>query len=178
MDDPDELTFAVTQTTPSRPARVRYADAAALSRGRFVECAPTAANATALLSSGRLLDGCAIRIIDGSENELDDGHIGSILIKSESLFTEYRNYPAKTREAFRDGWYISGDLGFRLDDEYYVIGRSKDVIIVAGKNIYPEDVEMAVLVPPRWLIKSSSGKLSRQTNRDRARDMPHELVRA
>ena len=41
----------------------------------------------------------------------------------------------------RDGWYHSGDYGFALDGEYYVIGRKKDIIIVAGKNLYPEDIE-------------------------------------
>ena len=41
----------------------------------------------------------------------------------------------------RDGWYLSGDLGFEADGEYYVIGRKKDIIIAAGKNLHPEDVE-------------------------------------
>ena len=235
-----EATFAVTQTPPSQPARERYADAAALARGRFVECASTDANAAALSSSGKLLQGCDIRIVGPSGSDIADGEVGSILIRSESLFSGYRNYPEKTRGALRDGWYISGDMGFRIDGDYYVIGRSKDVIIVAGKNIYPEDIETAVsdlagvipgrvvavgvenqqagtediwviaeseisddatlkalkrtilsagiradvtiarviLVPPRWLIKSSSGKLSRQANRDRAREIPPEMARA
>jgi acyl-CoA synthetase (AMP-forming)/AMP-acid ligase II len=60
------------------------------------------------------------------------------------MFDGYRNYPEKTAEVFNDGWYYTGDYGFKYEDELYVIGRKKDIIIVAGKNIYPEDIEDAV----------------------------------
>jgi acyl-CoA synthetase (AMP-forming)/AMP-acid ligase II len=146
------------------------------------------------------------------------------------LFNEYRNNPEKTCEVLKDGWYFSGDYGFAHNEEYYIVGRRKDIIIVAGNNIYPEDVEDAVsqvkgvfpgrviafgiqddssgteqicvvaeanlsnseeqkklrqeiikacmeidvtisrvyMAPPRWLIKSSSGKPSRKANMERA----------
>jgi len=145
------------------------------------------------------------------------------------MFEGYRNYPEKTAAAIRDGWYISGDYGFRCGNDYYIIGRKKDIIIIAGNNIYPEDVEAAIndldgvipgrvvafgeedvefgserlsvvvetpltdeaklkqlrtvilmagmsidvsitnvyLVSPRFLIKSSAGKPSRNANKDR-----------
>ncbi|WP_337866672.1 hypothetical protein [Ignavibacterium sp.] len=57
------------------------------------------------------------------------------------MFDGYRNYPEKTAEVLKDGWYYSGDYGFIYDNELFVIGRKKDIIIVAGKNIYPEDIE-------------------------------------
>ena len=60
------------------------------------------------------------------------------------MFDGYRNYPEKTTEVLQDGWYYSGDYGFKHNDEYYIIGRKKDIIIVAGINIYPEDIEDAV----------------------------------
>ena len=60
------------------------------------------------------------------------------------MFDGYRNYPEKTAEVVENGWYYSGDYGFKYEDEYYIIGRKKDIIIVAGKNIYPEDIEDAV----------------------------------
>ncbi|MEW6654599.1 MAG: hypothetical protein AB1394_14195, partial [Bacteroidota bacterium] len=56
----------------------------------------------------------------------------------------YRNYPEKTAEVFIDGWFYTGDYGFKHNDEFFIIGRKKDIIIVAGKNIYPEDIENAV----------------------------------
>jgi acyl-CoA synthetase (AMP-forming)/AMP-acid ligase II len=181
------------------------------------------------VSSGELLPGCRIRVVDQNFKDLDDGQVGDILIKSESLFDGYRNYPEKTAAAFKNGWYLSGDYGFRYGGELYILGRRKDVIIVAGNNIYPEDVEAVVngvggvipgravafgeddvesgterlsivaetfvsdklqqqqirlaiiragmtidvsianvyLVSPRFLVKSSAGKLSRTANKAR-----------
>jgi len=87
------------------------------------------------------MPGCQIRIADDRSNDLEDGHVGEVLIKSSSMFDGYRNYPEKTAAAIRDGWYLSGDYGFKWGSDYYVIGRKKDLIIVAGHNIYPEDVE-------------------------------------
>ena len=166
---------------------------------------------------------------------MPDGMVGEIAIASVSMFAGYRNYPEKTAECMRGSWYHSGDLGFLLEGECYVVGRRKDVIIVAGNNVFPEDLEDAVgkvpgvlpgrvvafgvddeklgtevlcvvaetdrqaeeerkalriailragmaidvtisrvyLVPPRWMIKSSSGKPARSTNKARAIDIGH-----
>jgi fatty-acyl-CoA synthase len=60
------------------------------------------------------------------------------------MFDGYRNYPEKTAAAMRDGWYLSGDYGFKDGGDYYIIGRKKDVVIIAGNNIYPEDVEAVI----------------------------------
>jgi acyl-CoA synthetase (AMP-forming)/AMP-acid ligase II len=66
------------------------------------------------------------------------------MVASVSLFDGYRNYPEKTADVLSDGWYATGDYGFLHEGNWYVIGRKKDIIISAGKNIYPEDVEDAV----------------------------------
>ena len=66
------------------------------------------------------------------------------MIHSDSMFDGYRNYPEKTAEVLLDGWYYSGDYGFKHGDDFYIIGRKKDIIIVAGNNIYPEDIEDAL----------------------------------
>lgn len=60
------------------------------------------------------------------------------------MFDGYRKNPEKTAEAMKDGRYCSGDYGFAWKGEHYILGRKKDIIIVAGKNIYPEDIEYAV----------------------------------
>src|SRR5688572_1729530 len=85
-----------------------------------------------------------MRIVGDNGLDLGEGTVGEIAIKSISLFEGYRNYPEKTAEVLRDGWYYSGDYGFRSGNDYYVIGRKKDTIIVAGNNIYPEDVENVI----------------------------------
>ena len=57
------------------------------------------------------------------------------------MLTGYFNRPDLTDKAFRDGWYLTGDYGFIAEGELFVSGRKKDMIIVGGKNVYPQDLE-------------------------------------
>lgn len=135
-----ETTMAVTQTVAgTKPAEVS-ADRIKLSGGIF-EATDDEKKARNCVSSGRLIQGCEIIIVDEEGKHLPPGRVGEIAIRSVSLFDGYRNYPEKTAAVMHDGWYFSGDIGFELDGEYFIIGRKKDVIISAGKNIFPEDVE-------------------------------------
>jgi fatty-acyl-CoA synthase len=93
------------------------------------------------VSSGQSLPNNEVRIVSEKGDTLPDGHVGEILIRSDSMLDGYYNRPDLTSLSLRDGWYWSGDLGFQLDRELYVTGRKKDLIIVGGKNIYPQDVE-------------------------------------
>jgi acyl-CoA synthetase (AMP-forming)/AMP-acid ligase II len=138
-----ETTFAVTQSVPSEQASLLAVDKQALARGAVVPAAESAA-ARLCVSSGRLIAGCEVRIVGDDLEDVSEGTIGEIVIRSVSMFDGYRNYPEKTEAVLRNGWYYSGDYGFRAGDEYFVIGRKKDIIIVAGNNIYPEDVEAVV----------------------------------
>lgn len=222
-----ETTFAVTQTAAGRAASTLRLSRAHLVAGAAREAGANEA-AVVCVSSGVPITGCEVRALDASGAEVADRQVGELWVRSVSLFEGYRNRPDLTRAVLRDGWYSTGDLGFRSDGEWYVVGRKKDLIIVAGKNLYPEDIEHAVtqvegaipgravafgredagtgtehvcvvletaledhlheqlrgrviaavqqiditlselfLVPPRWLIKSSAGKLSRAANRER-----------
>jgi len=98
-------------------------------------------NALCLVSSGRPLPGTKLRIVSPEGEDLPEGKIGEILVHSDYLFDGYYNRPDLTLSGLRDGWHWTGDLGFCLNDNLYAIGRKKDMIIVAGKNIYPQDVE-------------------------------------
>jgi fatty-acyl-CoA synthase len=93
------------------------------------------------VSSGLLIQGCDLKVVNESGLPLDDGNVGELVVSSESMFDGYRNWPEKTAEALSDGWFKTGDLGFRWNGEIFVSGRKKDLIIVAGRNIYPEDLE-------------------------------------
>ena len=135
-----ETTFAATQTPLGAQARTVFLDRDALSRGQ-VALVPEGDNARACVSSGHPIPGCEIRVEGEADETLPDGSVGELLIRSATMFDGYRNYPDETARVLRDGWYHSGDYGFALDGEYYVIGRKKDIIIVAGKNLYPEDIE-------------------------------------
>ncbi len=135
-----ETTFAVTQSEPGKEVNKLVVDRNELAKGSVV-IAKEINNFRICVSSGKLINGCKIRIVDDEGEDLPEGKVGEFAIKSDSMFDGYRNYPEKTREVLKNGWYYSGDYGFVRDDEYYIVGRKKDIIIVAGNNIYPEDVE-------------------------------------
>jgi acyl-CoA synthetase (AMP-forming)/AMP-acid ligase II len=94
-----------------------------------------------MMSSGRPLENVKIKILDENGNEVSDCVIGEIALQSDCMLTGYFNRPNLTEKAFRDGWYLTGDYGFLYDGELYVSGRKKDMIIVGGKNVYPQDLE-------------------------------------
>lgn len=139
-----ETTFAVTQTDVGTEARQLRLSRDALAAGHVVSAGDGDA-VREVVSSGRPIDGCDVRVVDPETlEEQPNGRVGELRIRSVSLFDGYRNNPEETAKVLQDGWYNSGDLGFVDDGEFFVIGRKKDLIIVAGKNIYPEDVEDAV----------------------------------
>ena len=138
-----ETTYAVTQTVPGTMPRVIPVDRMQLAQGT-VSIIDDLTKARMCVSSGKIIKGCQVRIVDESRNDVPTGSVGEIAIHSVSMFDCYRNYPEKTADVLENGWYFSGDYGFVYEDEYYVIGRKKDIVIVAGNNIYPEDVEDTV----------------------------------
>lgn len=69
---------------------------------------------------------------------------GELWVKSPFNLSRYYNNPAANAAASHDGWYKTGDLGYRIGDRFYVRGRRKDLLIVAGENYFPEDLESAV----------------------------------
>lgn len=146
-----ENVFAVTQSDlsrPSGPARI-WADREQFRIShRIVPVTKETTEAVCFTSSGRLLPNHEVRIVSDSGTELAAGHVGEILVKSDCLFEGYYNRPDLTAQAIADGWYHSGDLGFYLDGELYVIGRKKDLIIVGGENLYPQDLEEIVATCP------------------------------
>jgi fatty-acyl-CoA synthase len=138
-----ETTFAVTQSPPGEEPALLELDRIELAKGK-VKIARDGAQGRNCLSSGKVIAGCEVKILDENRQAVGEKIIGEIAIKSVSMFDGYRNYPEKTAEVLYDGWYCSGDYGFSSGGDYYVIGRKKDIILVAGNNVYPEDVEDAV----------------------------------
>jgi acyl-CoA synthetase (AMP-forming)/AMP-acid ligase II len=98
-------------------------------------------NALPMLSAGRPINGTSVKVLDSEGKELPERHIGEITIHSDCMLTGYYHRPDLTKKAFLTGWYLTGDLGYLVDGELYVTGRKKDLIIVGGKNIYPQDLE-------------------------------------
>lgn len=115
---------------------------------RIVPVPPQAPGAISFTSSGRLLPNQQVRILSNSGAIASDDSVGEIAIQSDCLFSGYYNRPDLTAEAFLDGWYRTGDLGFLFQGELFVVGRKKDLLIVGGENIYPQDIEEIVGAHP------------------------------
>jgi fatty-acyl-CoA synthase len=142
-----ENVFAVTQSDLSRRpslAQVWVDGQIFRTAHRIVPVEKSTPGAIAFTSSGRLLPSHEVRIVSDSGTVLSESHVGEILIKSDCLFEGYCNRPDLTSQAFADGWYRTGDFGFLLDAQLYVVGRKKDLLIIGGENIYPQDVEEIV----------------------------------
>lgn len=102
-------------------------------------------------SVGLPLPGVEVRIVHSETGDtLQDGEIGDVQLRGPNVFRGYWQQPEKTAEAFSaDGWFKTGDLGFRESDGYVTLcGRSKDLIISGGLNIYPPEVERVLLEHP------------------------------
>jgi len=146
-----ETVFAVTQSpldVPNGPVRV-WVDSEAFRRERTAAPVENSnPRAACYVSSGKCLPGTRVRVVSETGQDLPNGGVGEILIQSDSMLSGYYNRPDLTAQALRDGWYCSGDLGFVRDGEVFVVGRQKDLIIVAGENIHPHDVEEIVSSHP------------------------------
>jgi len=94
-----------------------------------------------MMSSGRPLENVKVKVLDESGNEVADHVIGEIALQSNCMLTGYYHRGDLTQKAFRNGWYLTGDFGFVQNGEMFVSGRKKDMIIVGGKNVYPQDLE-------------------------------------
>jgi len=136
-----ENVFAVSQGGIGAPATVDVIDARTFVSAQRAAPASDGLTALKMLSAGRPLANTRVRILDDQRRELPERHVGEIALQGDCLLTGFYNRPDLTAQAFHDGWYLTGDLGYLADGEVYVSGRKKDLIIVGGKNVYPGDLE-------------------------------------
>jgi long-chain acyl-CoA synthetase len=94
--------------------------------------------------------GNEVRIFDDDDRELGPRHVGEIVLRGPNIMKGYyKNEPA-TCEAFRSGWFHTGDLGYRDEDGFfYVVDRKSDMIIRAGENIYPREIDEVLYQHPK-----------------------------
>jgi fatty-acyl-CoA synthase len=110
---------------------------------------PGSGTTRALARLGRPVPGLEMRIVDADpasdSGVLADREVGELQLRGTSVTPGYYKHPEATAAAFTpDGWFRTGDLAYAVDGELVVCGRMKDVIIVGGRNVFPEDVERAV----------------------------------
>jgi malonyl-CoA/methylmalonyl-CoA synthetase len=111
-------------------------------------------------SVGHPLPGVEIRIVDPeTETPLGDNVVGEVQVRGPNVCKGYWRQPVKTAAAFtQDGWFRTGDLGLREPDGYYTLkGRSKDLIICGGYNVYPPEVELVLADHPAVVTSAVIG---------------------
>ena len=106
-------------------------------------------NEARLRSCGTPLPLIEVRIVDADGKDVAEGGTGEFWVRAPSLFGGYWNQPEATSAVMRDGWYRTGDAGFRDSDGLlYIVDRVKDMIITGGENVYSAEVEQALAKHP------------------------------
>jgi long-chain acyl-CoA synthetase len=101
-------------------------------------------------SIGRPLPGVEVRIVDAHGEDVEEGDPGEILVRGPNVFQGYWRQEESTKDAIRDGWLHTGDVGYADEDGYiFLVDRKKDLIIVSGFNVYPREVEDALYRHPK-----------------------------
>ena len=155
-----EATLFVSTTPKDEKPRIIHVDRDALNKGSFVEVAADAPNAVAQVSAGKVgVDEWAVIVDTDSASELPDGQVGEIWLHGNNLGGGYWGKEEESAQTFRnilksriqdshaegasdDGlWVRTGDYGTYYDAHLYIAGRIKDLVIIDGRNHYPQDLE-------------------------------------
>ena len=136
-----ENVFAVTQSRLGSEPVVVEIDRQAFMSERLAKDPLEGRPAMKMMSSGRPLENVRVKVLDENRSLLPERAIGEVALQSDCLLTGYYHREDATEKAFVDDWYLTGDYGFIIDGEVFVSGRKKDMIIVGGKNVYPQDLE-------------------------------------
>ena len=149
--------------TPQTTERPRFAefDRAALAEGRalLVDAPSASADTVSFTSNGQPVVSLHLAIVDpDTRAELPEGQVGEIWLNGPNAAAGYLDRPEATQATFRntiaeartpglpaEHWLATGDLGVLLDGELYITGRVKDMVVVAGRNHYPQDIEATVM---------------------------------
>jgi len=97
-----------------------------------------------LVSCGPPLPGHELRIVDAEGRPLPERHVGELEFRGPSATAGYYRNAAASAALFHDGWLVTGDHAYLADGELYITGRAKELIIRAGRNLYPYDLEQAI----------------------------------
>jgi fatty acid CoA ligase FadD32 len=165
-----EATLFVSSTPVDEPPRIVYVDRDDLNAHRFVEVDVDSPSAVAQASAGKVGVAEWATIVDAeSASELPDGQIGEIWISGQNMGTGYWGKPEETIATFQNilksrtnpshaegatddaTWVQTGDYGAFYDDELYITGRVKDLVIIDGRNHYPQDLEYSAQEASRAL---------------------------
>ena len=137
-----EATLAITFADVTAPLKSDRVDVAAMRAGAAK--LTNGGAAMELVSCGRPFPGHEIAVVSPDGRHLGEREVGEVWLRGPSVTAGYFRDPASTEETFNDGWLRTGDLGYTAAGDLYICGRAKDLIILNGKNYYPQDVERVV----------------------------------
>ena len=137
-----EATLAVTIMPPGEGIRVELVEEERLSGSPRDLSRP--ARYRAIVNCGKAVRDMALEIRGEHGSAMPDHHIGKVWCKGPSVMHSYFRDPEATAECLVDGWLDTGDMGYLVDGYLFIVGRAKDMIIINGKNHWPQDIEWAV----------------------------------
>jgi len=143
-----ENVFGVTQGGIDSPLNIDEIDRSLFQTKRIAQTAIQGSPSIKMVSCGKPIPNVEIHILSEERRELPERMVGEIALRSDCMLTGYYRRSDETEKAFLDGWYLTGDYGYLADGELFVSGRKKDLIIVGGKNIYPQDIEALAMTVP------------------------------
>jgi len=151
-----EVCLAITFSPGGMGVRTDTVDRVVLSEAQRAQPAPDPGDsmrARRFVICGKVLPGHRLEVRDEAGRLLSDRAVGRIFVRGPSVMPGYFGEPEASREVLSpDGWLDTGDLGYMLDGEIVVTGRAKDLIIVNGRNVWPQDIEWAL--EARRIVKS------------------------
>ncbi|NPA48451.1 MAG: fatty acyl-AMP ligase [Thermodesulfobacteria bacterium] len=137
-----ECTLAISFTTPGEGVKTDVVNREVLAReGRVKPCERESREAKVLVRCGRPLPGLEVEVRAPDGRVLPEEQVGVLFVRGESVMAGYLGDPEATREVLKDGWLNTGDLAYLREGEIVITGRVKDMIIVHGKNVWPQDIE-------------------------------------
>ena len=139
-----EATLAVSLMPPGEGIRVELVEETQLSGGDSANGQPRPQRFRAIVNCGKPVRDMVIEVREEDGTPLPDGAIGKVWCKGPSVMVGYFRDSAATDACMSDGWLDTGDMGYMSDGYIYIVGRAKDMIIVNGRNHWPQDIEWAV----------------------------------
>ena len=141
----ENVTIATAHPVGERPC-VEHLDRAALASEGVAR--PTGADGLPSVAIGRCLPRCSVEIRGGAGSPLPDRHVGTVWLRTDSLFSAYHGDPALTARTLVDGWLDTGDRGYVAGGDLYFIARDKDLIVMGGEKHAPHDIETIINAIP------------------------------
>ncbi|QNN66239.1 fatty acyl-AMP ligase [Sphingomonas rhizophila] len=138
-----EATLAVSLMPPGEGIRLELVEESELS-GVGTEAQERPRRYRAIVNCGKAVEGMEIEIRDADGSVLDDRSIGKVWVRGRSIMVGYFRDPESTAACMVDGWLDTGDMGYLSGGYIFIVGRAKDMIIINGRNHWPQDIEWAV----------------------------------